>query len=101
MKSVRRGVMRATAISMFLSVPRATASSIVMSTRGPGVLNGGRPPRVPAHHRLRLGLGNQRPDVLDTRVLCAGGRYGGEDKAGAASSVRAILLTKASRDWCS
>src|SRR3954452_915633 len=36
--------MRATAISMFLSAPRCTASWIVRSTRGPGVVNGMRCP---------------------------------------------------------
>jgi hypothetical protein len=35
-KSVRRGVMRATAMSMFLSIAFATASSIDSSTCGPG-----------------------------------------------------------------
>src|SRR5262245_45653129 len=38
-KSVSRGVMRATPMSMFFSRERATASSIERSTRGPSVLN--------------------------------------------------------------
>ena len=39
-KSERRGVMRATAMSMFLSRARAAASSMERSTRGPVVRNG-------------------------------------------------------------
>src|SRR5688572_18602572 len=40
-KSVSRGVMRATPMSMFFSRARATASSIDRSTRVPGVMKGG------------------------------------------------------------
>ncbi len=90
--------MRATEMSMFFSSARATASSTVRSTRGPGVTNGGlAAARLP---ELLLRLGDQLADVRGVLFGVRSGRVpercaGMAPRASAAANRSdAVLLTK-------
>src|SRR5258708_7083329 len=78
-KSVSRGVIRATPMSIFFSRARATASSIERSTRGPAVTKGAAPCAGAggcARHQRLARIAQPRkallPDLLDCGGLLIG-----------------------------